>query len=233
MGRIGNGIRGRQIPPRPVAGVHKDHPRLVTEHLEACKNSWTTYCSARQQGERTSAAKLSPPPPVTEMINGSPTLIWQTKSSFRTAILREVPEQQLILTCTMQASCSLLDMTFHNISRHSSTCSTATTLDIACLGEARMEACAGMCSKGWPSDVNQPTNSSISGQLSAGGFGPISHLVRRDLPNAGYKASENKDRRGRQPTASARQSHAKREKKKQLIAVGPATILSLQQQLPP
>ena len=122
---------------------------------------------------------------------------------------------------------------FHNISRHSSTRSTATTLDIACLGEARMEACAGMCSKGWPSDVNQPTNSSISGQLSAGGFGPISHLVRRDLPNASYKASENKDRKGRQPTASARQSHAKREKKKQRIAVGPATILSLQQQVPP
>ena len=55
------------------------------------------------------------PPAVTATINGLSTLIWQRKHSFRTAILREIPEQQLILTCTMQASGNLLDMTFNTL----------------------------------------------------------------------------------------------------------------------
>ena len=97
-----------------------------------------------------------------------------------------------------------------------------------------MEACAGKCSRGWPSHVDQPTTSSTGRHLSAGGLGPSSHLVRRDLPNAPQKTSENKDRHvRRKPTASARQSQAQREKKKQRIAVRPATMLSLQEQVPP
>ena len=52
------------------------------------------------------------PPAVTTTINGSPTLIWDIKSCSRTAVLREIPEQQLILTCTMRASGSVLNMTF-------------------------------------------------------------------------------------------------------------------------
>ena len=173
------------------------------------------------------------PPAVTATINGLSTLIWQRKHSFRTAILREIPEQQLILTCTMQASGNLLDMAFNTLAGAALPAPRPlrSTLPVS---EKHVWRRAQECAvkAGLLTSINQPLQVLIGTyQLEASGQAVLwSDEIRRLPPRKRLRAKTDTS------TANLRRALARvrpKGKKKQRVAVCPATIPSLQEQVPP